>query len=314
MFNRLIATLTPFDAATRELALFQYELRQVRYPKNLMSLVRLSLASHALIFSLLLGFTLWHVWRESQSNPFLFNHGLLFVSQVGLVSFLAFFVLDIIATLTAIQTIHSDVQAGRWDLLRLTLLSPEQIVRAKYAIAQLRGWRYYIVMTSFRLASVALMAGAALVEPGFDGLTVAQSLSREIAPPALALVVGALFWLGLVYVAEPLWRYRAMTALGMSLSARETTGNAILRALAHLMFGWVVQGFAFTLALVLLAMVGDYAVRAPQEWGLTPQQEEVVGLVLINLYLMFFVGVVYAYFWAMRRIWLSETLRRAFNE
>lgn len=180
-----------------------------------------------------------------------------FVLGLGVVSLLASLALDYTCMAASLGSVKGELSAGRWDLLRLTTLTAAQIVASKHGVAQLRVWRMMILIIGLR-AGIWLILGVNFVfvffRPRGLGLTLEESLLTLAATVMLAAVL-------LIYIVEPFWRARAVTALGVAISARTRHGSsAVLAAGGSVAALWLGQGFiaiammiGFTLLLLPLA-------------------------------------------------------------
>lgn len=147
--------------------------------------------------------------------------------------------LDFISVRAALDSISGEVSAGRWDLLRLTSLHGEGISRAKHAVAQLRAWRGVLVLGGARFAAAWIYC----VSYGLLYLTnpvwVSGTPSRPLESALFAVVI--VFTLT-IYVLEPLWRMKAMTALGMVISTYVlNTPAAMLVGVGMILVVWLAQ-------------------------------------------------------------------------
>jgi hypothetical protein len=116
-----------------------------------------------------------------------------------------------------------------WDMLRLTPSGMRLIVQARYAIAQIRGWRVAIFVVAFRAAIIMVIVLYLLNGAPFPNVVI-EGISLL---PALGV-------LALVYVVEPLWRIQALIGIGLRESARRPGMNIVMGILAVLRF-WVIQ-------------------------------------------------------------------------
>lgn len=117
--------------------------------------------------------------------------------------------------------ISSEIAAGRFDLIRVSLLRPGQIVVGKYVLAQVKAWRdtvrvmwlrLVVVVGGIGIAAWTVLAGR-LAQTGSG-----QSAFDGLFPYLLSSVAGALF------IIEPYWRMKAVTAIGVAVSARSLSG------------------------------------------------------------------------------------------
>lgn len=131
--------------------------------------------------------------------------------------------LDMTSIRSTLNSISSEVVTGRWQLLRLTLLSTGGIVSAKHHIAQLRVWRLTFALVCLRLAVVMLLLLLTLVLPyiayGYNYAVMDFLYLIQTEPESAGLVLLIIVLTLTVYVIEPLWRVKAVTALGMAISA-----------------------------------------------------------------------------------------------
>jgi hypothetical protein len=110
-------------------------------------------------------------------------------------------VADVYYVFMAVNSINREIQSGELDLLKLTPVQEQDILDAKYSIAQLRAWP---VMTLDRVFQLLPLLTVAVFRPVDN----ASTLLLYILPFML------LSWFG------PLWRMRALTAAGLAVSAR----------------------------------------------------------------------------------------------
>lgn len=190
---------------------------------------------------------------------------------IAVVSVLVNALLDFICVQGAVKTISGEITAGRWDLLRLTALSENGIVRAKHAGVRLRVWRATMIVASVRAATISLiMLGAVVVPLLFYGESpllagLIDGLIHDPISTVLALVVVTIT--AAVYCLEPFWRAQALTALGMVLSAYiQSVPVALLAGLGVIFAVWLVQAI-IVVALVLGLGVGLGAVFSPLVFG-----------------------------------------------
>ncbi len=151
---------------------------------------------------------------------------------------LAGLVLDFASMQAAVHSISGEVNARRWDLLRLTALHVQGIARAKYAVAQLRVWRMTVIMVSARVAAVWIMVLIYFVLPPLMlGPYAFDHLAAFLAAPLQNIVLlGIGVFTAIVYILEPYWRMKAMTALGMMISTYELNTALAMLAGAGVIF------------------------------------------------------------------------------
>ncbi len=175
------------------------------------------------------------------------------------VSLLAALALDYTSMSAALRSINSEVVSGRWDLLRLTALSGAQIVAAKHGAAQVRVWRVMALIVGLQIVvSLTIICGVLLllIRDQFLAYFVPSELATAVTGQ-LMLVAGCI-----VFVIEPFWRMRAVTALGVAISARaHHPTSAVLSATGAVAALWLTQGLvALALAFGVTTLVLPLAV------------------------------------------------------
>lgn len=181
-------------------------------------------------------------------------------------SLLAALLLDYRCIATALGSINGEIAANRWDLLRLTEVNPRQIVAAKFGAAQVRVWRLMTLIAALRIA-VALTLGISLVLDMFRDTAWSGRAPGEVISALsgqLILVVVAV-----IYVVEPFYRMRMVTALGVAISARARSHvSSVLVGVGALAALWLAQGIvvaamalAVSAILLPLALV-EYSVNS----------------------------------------------------
>lgn len=248
---------TPYSDTMKRHPLFRREVRRVRWGFSESRLrsysLRVLLIAHLLMFLAWLLLSLafstppaYSYYQQSAITWFVYGSSsqvflLLIIAAVG-----ANLILDFSSMLAALSAISGEKLAGRWDLLRLTALREEGIVNAKHAVAQVQAWRAMAVTVSTRVATIIL---GLIIFPflplfllGDDGFfsSLRDSLIQE---PFGTLFGFAVIVLTLtVYIIEPYWRMKAMTALGMVISSYIlNTPLATLAGIGAIFAVWLVQ-------------------------------------------------------------------------
>ncbi len=163
---------------------------------------------------------------------------------------LAGLVLDVMSMRAALNSISGEVLAGRWDLIRLTALHENGVVRAKHSIAQLHTWRPTLIMVAVRFAMIWIYVLAYFFAPGILLRDAAQMTSRlsmfVYAPVESLLVLLISAFTAAIYILEPLWRMKAMTALGLTISSYILNGPlAMLASMGAIFAVWLAQLIIF---------------------------------------------------------------------
>lgn len=173
---------------------------------------------------------------------------------LGGVSLLASIPLDYVSITASLKSISGEIASGTWDLLRLTAVREGELVLAKHATTQLRAWRATMWVIGLRIIT-SLIAAIGFFARYLDATnpSVRNSLGFGLLFVVFSLVPFVVLF-G-IFALEPLWRMRAVTALGMVISARVRDGaSAALLAVATVLALWIVQ------ALVLVAVVAGLGV------------------------------------------------------
>ena len=164
-----------------------------------------------------------------------------FAGVLVLASFFAGLLLDYLSMTAALSSISREMVAGTWDLLRLTLLREGELVLAKHTAAQLRAWRATMALVGLRVAVGLLL----LVLQIAGSIVYRYPLGLGLQSNPLLFLLSNLFPFAAlfgVYILEPVWRMRAVTAVGMSISARHTEGtSSMLVGIGMLLLLWLIQ-------------------------------------------------------------------------
>jgi magnesium-transporting ATPase (P-type) len=152
-----------------------------------------------------------------------------------------------------------EIKSGRWELIRLTPLREGHIIRSKHAAAQLRQWGLILSLISIRVALVVLLFFVTLL-PYADSSNLRFTAYLSDEPTTLTVIEfvflslqsAGLFVLGIVFLLEPIWRVRGMTALGLAISARVYDGGmATMVSAAAIISLWGIQ---------LIILIGVFSV------------------------------------------------------
>ena len=176
-----------------------------------------------------------------------------FIFILLLLNFLASLVLDYTSMTSALGSITHELTSGRWDLLRLTLVTIPQIVAAKHGAAQVRVWKLMIVIIGLRIG-VVLISIMNLLLLLLHNQAFAYLLPEQARDMVIEVITGLV--LALLYTLEPFWRMRTVTALGVAISARARQPiSATLAAGGAILALWLLQGFVALSIAVIVALV-----------------------------------------------------------
>ncbi len=150
-------------------------------------------------------------------------------SMTIVASVLVTLVADLFYMLSTVRSIGPSIASGNWSLLRVTTLNESDILKAKFAVVQIRNWRSVEIECAVRLlAAVFLILGL---------IGQILRLPDSTLDPVNVSMAGIIFVVfGIVYVLEPLWRMRALTAIGLAVSAKfHDTTFAVLVGIGSLL-------------------------------------------------------------------------------
>ncbi len=175
------------------------------------------------------------------SGPYYYYTPLSFLGEFLAIAFVGSlalnFILDFVGISGALGTISNDFNMRRSDLIRTSLLRPTQIVEAKHKVAQVRVLRM-TVRSMWGRVWIAVLVGAAGLWSLLDSW--ANYRGPAVFPTIMIITIGALT--AITYIMEPYWRMRAVTSLGVALSARTMHGaSATLNAGFSLIAFWIGQ-------------------------------------------------------------------------
>lgn len=233
----LFRLFSPFNEIAANHPLFALESGRVRRllrPKNLR---RLSLKVVVIVMAV---FGLWWVLavlgdlRTYSTNSYTYYPSANQMITITLViSLLADGILDFACMVASINSFAGEVIAGRWDLLRLTIIPAEHAAAVKHAAARLRVWRMTTIVFALRLACIILLLIMWLLN---GGLRYFQFRFED------TFLFFALVVIVLIYLVEPFWRARAVTALGLDISIRLKSSLSItLSAIGSVLALWILQ-------------------------------------------------------------------------
>lgn len=221
---------------------------------------------------------IWSVYNPPYNNIIADRYGmtLAYLGYALLGAIFLFPLVDIATVAFGVHSIRADTNRNiKHDLLRLSLLAPQAYLQSRLVLAQARAWRILVIMWFLRFLlfvalTVALLLGL-LYLMMFDDVRFVGGSSAIFgdtfnAVDLFALTYGAaaLFILCVMLLAEPLWRFRMMSLLGMSVAAR----------VRHGAWMWFAVGCAGVGALVVqgliaagVVFVGVQIARAFSSWG-----------------------------------------------
>ncbi len=290
-----LSRLTPHSHLSHN-PLFALEARHTRWGESGVTLARRSgiwIGVGALV--VVMPFVIWMALELPRTGTLslIYQSGTDYVAWALAIGLLLGLLVDCGSIAVSIGSINGEMLTGRWDLLRLTLLRIERLIAAKHGTAQLRAWRLMALVVGVRVGAVALLiflysSPVFLAAPIFiDPLEVTFGYVLIIA-------------LSLIFIAEPLWRMRALTAVGLVISSRmHSSITTILMAASYVFALWIVEGFVFSVVGVAMSWLFGFGalVTADVLWFLC--------------FGPFFVGIISVAIWGYYHIVETWALRRA---
>lgn len=277
--------LTPF-AHTQRNPLFQSEISRAHWGGSARALVSYTWRSLA---SICVGLIL--IWLPLSGSTAL---SVDFTALLFVISLIAAPLLDYVCMSAAVSSVSDEISTGRWTLMRLTSLSDSQIVAAKHGIAQIRTWRLTNLIVALR-AAVALMALLTFVEALYRVRPIDLIAAIDIVFLAMGYGWMAVI-LALIYVMEPYWRMRALTALGVAISSRvRQSGLAVVVASFVVVLFWLAQ------ALISVLYIFELVSLLPPLIQLDPTRDQ-TSLWSLLLFLGVLIPVIYG-FYALLQAW-----------
>ena len=224
-----------------------------------------------------------------------------------------FLVGDIYYLAVSVHSINNEINSGHWDLLRLTPMDDEDIIEAKLATAHIRAWRVMNLEVTVRVMLLTLFwalllfpVRAFLTGEGFFGRSsIWRSVAQQIQerPFSTSFAIITVLLLMLVFVLEPRWRMRSLTALGLYISSR--VHNISMSSVAAF---FSLIGFHFIQLMLLVGtgwvMIGMYS---RIDYAYNYYYDGVMILQLIILLLL--IGETFFYYRLMT-MWSQRAARR----
>ncbi len=281
-------------AAMGDQPLFKYAVRRVRWAGTVEHLRKYNWRVALIVPVIVIGlwvltvYMAWTAYFYNQTGAATYynspsrvtDQSATFIGLLILISIGMDLILDFASLIFALNSIGGEVSAGRWDLLRLTPINEGRIIGAKHGLAQVRAWRVMALVLYTRFAAVALILLHAFLLPVLvgDAPSIFTSFRYDFSNTLLALVTAAIFLA--IYVIEPLWRMRAMTAVGIAISARVySIVFALLTAFAAIVVTWITQ-------VIILGIIGWFTAQVVGAFYLTAFMCGVLGACIATAYIV----------------------------
>lgn len=199
------------------------------------------------------------------------TYGYLSIVFIATMTFFSF-LLDFSSMVVTFNSINSEKTLGRWDLLVLAT-EKDHISRSKHAFTRLRIARVLAFNLSIRIAvllfPVLMVTVWGYLNPLDFGGTF-TSLTNYVQDFPLESFAIVMFCIPAVlfYLYEPVWRVRAITAMGVALSARFQQFSLLVPlAFVTLVGLWILQaivlwfvslGFLWLTSTINIVLFGGY--------------------------------------------------------
>jgi len=229
---------------------------------------------------------------------------------------------DIWYARTSATCINEQVRVGQWDLLRLTPLRDVRILIGVYAVAQVRAWRLVMVEIGIRIVPLVyfvlefflparwLIPTLLGVKVDYWQYTVLNSFGYDVWG-SLTIILLIVVAAG-VYVLEPLWRMRAVVALGMAVSAHvQNESFATIVTVVGLLAMRLLQ--LVLMATITYALFVIFAELSTSIMRYYDPQFVFVQRFLVPMFMMIpFIGAIYAFYRFLAAGAYNYALSRAF--
>lgn len=306
----MLAPWMPHSTPPAATPIFRYATRRLRWANTPAALTRYlvvitAIASAALL--LLWGLVVWIQLQAMQvclvqSNYYcegdVFGGTGTVVTIAILAAVGAGWLMDFACVFAAFNSIRGRVNSAHWDLLRLTPMQRETIIEAEYSVAQARAWRSLSMVLGLRIAALVLLLAQVLLLPPAIERAGGQVYNSTYADPGLFLIVVGFILFFAVYLVEPFWRMRAVTALGLAVAALfRGIIPAALTAFALLVAMWIAQ-------VVIMGVIFWCSISAAfgLQYAYPPCASLVTG------------GIIYGFYLVVRQEALKRAVRYAFIE
>lgn len=210
--------------------IFDHEIRRIGWPRSPEELSLFAKQAFVIIHLLVWGAVICGLPGSPRSDTaagvfvFFANLGLSFAADVYYMA------------VTLGQANRATLNA-EWDILRMTPLHTADILAAKTAAAEIRGWRWMALETAMRATGLEFVALATFA-------LIFISLYRPIVIAAL----GPLAAFALCLLLEPFWRMRALVAFSMAIGVEvRSTTKAFLTGIAVVLGVVLLRLFVFGL-------------------------------------------------------------------
>ncbi len=239
--------LTPFASGAATQPIFKLESRRLPWGHDARTMIRKSRNLIVTITAICLG--IWAIIcltvalnATDNTISILVEYSLMSAVLLSSLGLVASIYNDFVSIAASLDGINGEIINGRWDLLRIANLREGYFVVSKHALAQIKAWRAVINVVALRVAAILLFEIALLIIVLESGDAYARYGMSDFF--FLVAVVPVIGMLGLVFIIEPFWRMRTMTAIGLLVSAHTRhPSHSPLAAVGVMLAVWVAQTF-----------------------------------------------------------------------
>lgn len=246
------------------MAIFTYEARRLRYGRTLADLRTMTLwglfyAVAAAVALFLIVVLVASSYQGARSALGTILGWMLFLSLADK------FIYDFVGLTTGLDSIRTDYNSHRWPLIAVSDMSMNRIVAIKYLVVQIATWRTMLLVVGLRLSVVVLGVLNLFVLPLLFPVESEASLSDFAAVDTIEelLVIGfTLAIVGIiavVYVIEPRWRLRALSAASLLNSLRGRDASVgLMWSVSSFLRLWLVQIMIGIVAFIGLSLPSSF--------------------------------------------------------
>lgn len=305
--------LIPGASTVTQHPIYHFEIQTKRHRRTLQMIFPTTLKWFLIIFAIMTALWAFALWNASQNSYNYYGYYQAYDASQEAIGWFFFIglaaglLIDIVGVLASVGSINRQLVTGHWDLLRLTTLDNYDIIYTKHAVTQIQAWRMLTVVFSVRLTTILLfIVQAVFIRYSYSDETLLENFLDEIPHYpfiAVSVVILVILLMG-CYLLEPFWRLRAVTALGMWVSARvRRISSALLAGFGLIPFIWISQGFILYLLYQIIYHLGDRIYTYSDE-----------GIITFFLFwTICFVLIVYAYYAFLKRVGLARAAKDAFK-
>ncbi|MGB7337756.1 MAG: hypothetical protein WBC91_02605 [Phototrophicaceae bacterium] len=170
-------------------------------------------------------------------------------------------ILDFAAMVVTFSSLRNEKVLNRWDLLVLAA-DKQQITHSKHAFARLRIGRVLAFNLAVRIAVLIMLLLTVTIAGYYSewgGLRIEDVIWEIQNNPLEFLIASILISLvSIFYLVEPIWRVKAVTAMGVALSGRITSISLLATAAFFtLSLMWILQAIILSIITYSLVWIGD---------------------------------------------------------